>query len=109
MPQKQIELARRPQGIPVMDDFRIKETEIPEAKNGEALVKTLYVSVDPYEGECITPDSRFCTAFIDFDFSVLAFSCRIISIIRKSFFIKFSSDAVHIKAVGRMPDRLGNV
>ncbi|MEC1229243.1 NADP-dependent oxidoreductase, partial [Bacillus paralicheniformis] len=25
-----------------------KETEIPEAKNGEALVKTLYVSVDPY-------------------------------------------------------------
>ncbi|MGL3987275.1 NADP-dependent oxidoreductase [Bacillus paralicheniformis] len=48
MSQKQIELARRPQGIPVMDDFRIKETEIPEAKNGEVLVKTLYVSVDPY-------------------------------------------------------------
>ncbi|MED1740178.1 NADP-dependent oxidoreductase [Bacillus swezeyi] len=48
MLQKQIELARRPQGIPVMEDFRIKETEIPEAKDGEVLVKTLYVSVDPY-------------------------------------------------------------
>ena len=37
MPQKQIELARRPQGIPVMDDFRIKETEIPEAKTVKRL------------------------------------------------------------------------
>ncbi len=48
MLQKQIELARRPQGLPVIDDFRFKETAIPEAKDGEALVKTLYVSVDPY-------------------------------------------------------------
>ena len=38
MSQKQIELARRPQGIPVMDDFRIKETEIPEAKKGPFLL-----------------------------------------------------------------------
>lgn len=52
MSQKQIELARRPQGIPVMDDFRIKETEIPEAKNGEVLVKNaLCLSGPLYEGK----------------------------------------------------------
>ncbi|MGD2407142.1 NADP-dependent oxidoreductase [Bacillus subtilis] len=46
--QQQIQLARRPQGIPVHEDFRFKTIPVPEPKQGEVLVKTLYVSVDPY-------------------------------------------------------------
>ncbi|MFS0665451.1 NADP-dependent oxidoreductase [Bacillus mojavensis] len=46
--QQQIQLARRPQGVPVHEDFRFDTISIPEPRQGEVLVKTLYVSVDPY-------------------------------------------------------------
>ncbi|ARW37931.1 quinone oxidoreductase [Bacillus amyloliquefaciens] len=46
--QQQIQLARRPQGVPVHDDFRFETIAVPEPKDGEVLVKTSYVSVDPY-------------------------------------------------------------
>lgn len=42
--QQQIQLARRPQGIPVHEDFRFETIPVPEPKQGEVLVKTLYVS-----------------------------------------------------------------
>ncbi|MGA8941950.1 MAG: NADP-dependent oxidoreductase [Thermoactinomyces sp.] len=45
---KKILLVRRPQGLPVQDDFRQVVEEIPRPGFGEVLVKTLYVSVDPY-------------------------------------------------------------
>ncbi len=47
MSQK-ILLVRRPQGTPVHGDFRQVEEEIPQPAFGEVLVKTLYLSVDPY-------------------------------------------------------------
>ncbi|WP_416043029.1 NADP-dependent oxidoreductase [Bacillus halotolerans] len=46
--QQQIQLARRPQGVPVHEDFRFETIPVLEPKQGEVLVKTLYVSVDPY-------------------------------------------------------------
>ncbi|MGG1246891.1 NADP-dependent oxidoreductase [Bacillus spizizenii] len=46
--QQQIQLARRPQGVPVHEDFRFETIPVPEPQQGEVLVKTLYVSVDPY-------------------------------------------------------------
>lgn len=46
--QQQIQLARRPQGVPNHEDFRFETISVPEPKQGEVLVKTLYVSVDPY-------------------------------------------------------------
>lgn len=46
--QQQIQLARRPQGVPVHEDFRFETISVPEPRQGEVLVKTLYVSVDPY-------------------------------------------------------------
>jgi len=39
---------KRPEGKPVMDDFRFVEEEIPAVNDGQVLLKTLYVSVDPY-------------------------------------------------------------
>ncbi|MRX74306.1 zinc-binding dehydrogenase [Bacillus lacus] len=45
---KQILLAKRPKGMPGQDDFTFQETEVPSIGEGEVLVKTLYLSVDPY-------------------------------------------------------------
>ncbi len=45
---QQIMLAKRPIGTPTKENFRFVETTIPEPKDGEVLIQTLYVSVDPY-------------------------------------------------------------
>ena len=41
-------LASRPPGMPTAENFRLEETPIPEPGDGEALVRTLWLSVDPY-------------------------------------------------------------
>ncbi|PIC74753.1 NADP-dependent oxidoreductase [Sporosarcina sp. P17b] len=46
--QKEIHLANRPKGLPTMETFNFVEKSIPELKENEVLVRTLYVSVDPY-------------------------------------------------------------
>ncbi|KPL60537.1 NADP-dependent oxidoreductase [Rossellomorea vietnamensis] len=46
--QKQIQLVSRPEGMPVKEDFLYKDVEVPKPSKGEVLVKTLYLSVDPY-------------------------------------------------------------
>ncbi|BCB02402.1 NADP-dependent oxidoreductase [Bacillus sp. KH172YL63] len=46
--QQQIQLISRPEGMPVKEDFLYKEIEVPKPSDGEVLVKTLYLSVDPY-------------------------------------------------------------
>ncbi|WP_419908467.1 NADP-dependent oxidoreductase [Hoeflea sp.] len=45
---RRIVLASRPKGAPTKDNFRLEETEIPEPKEGELLLRTLYLSLDPY-------------------------------------------------------------
>lgn len=45
---KSILLKNRPSGKPSLEDFEIVEEEKPVAKDGEILLKTIYVSVDPY-------------------------------------------------------------
>lgn len=45
---KSIVLKSRPQGTPTLDNFEIKEIEKPQPKDGEVLLKSIYVSVDPY-------------------------------------------------------------
>jgi NADPH-dependent curcumin reductase CurA len=41
-------LVRRPHGWPVPEDFRLVETEVPGPGKGQALVRNLAMSVDPY-------------------------------------------------------------
>jgi leukotriene B4 12-hydroxydehydrogenase/15-oxo-prostaglandin 13-reductase len=41
-------LASRPQGTPTAEQFRFETREIPAPTAGQVLLKTLYVSVDPY-------------------------------------------------------------
>ncbi len=45
---KIILLNKRPSGKPTLDNFKFSTEEIPVAKDGEILLKTIYVSVDPY-------------------------------------------------------------
>jgi NADPH-dependent curcumin reductase CurA len=45
---KVIILNKRPHGKPALSDFKITNEEIPAAKDGAILLKTIYVSVDPY-------------------------------------------------------------
>jgi NADPH-dependent curcumin reductase CurA len=45
---RQILLASRPKGAPSESDFKLVETPVPEPKDGEVLVRALYLSLDPY-------------------------------------------------------------
>ncbi|PRZ12259.1 hypothetical protein CLV36_11524 [Laceyella sediminis] len=45
---QQILLINRPKGMPTEADFKWEEIPIPQPSEGEVLVKTLYLSVDPY-------------------------------------------------------------
>jgi len=45
---RQVLLAARPQGEPKESDFRLVETPVPEPGPGQMLLRTLYLSLDPY-------------------------------------------------------------
>jgi NADPH-dependent curcumin reductase CurA len=45
---RRIVLAQRPNGDPTPADFRLEEVPIPELKEGEILLHTVYLSLDPY-------------------------------------------------------------
>ena len=45
---RRIVLARRPQGEPSSEDFRLESTPVPEAGPGQVLLRTRYLSLDPY-------------------------------------------------------------
>lgn len=44
---KEIVLAEHPKGVPTENTFRLKEIPMPGLKQGQVLLKSLYVSVDP--------------------------------------------------------------
>lgn len=48
MKATQIILASRPKGAPTNDNFKFEEITLPELQEGEALLKPMYISVDPY-------------------------------------------------------------
>jgi NADPH-dependent curcumin reductase CurA len=45
---KQIVLASRPKGVPVLGNFETKNIDLPEIQNNEILLEAMYLSVDPY-------------------------------------------------------------
>ncbi len=48
MQQEQLILKERPNGLPDDETFQYKNVDVPDPGQNEALVKTLYLSVDPY-------------------------------------------------------------
>ncbi len=45
---REIRLASRPTGFPTPENFQLAEVELPALADGQALVRNLYMSVDPY-------------------------------------------------------------
>jgi NADPH-dependent curcumin reductase CurA len=45
---RRIVLASRPQGVPTPANFRLEQTPLPEPGEGQVLLRTLYLSLDPY-------------------------------------------------------------
>ncbi len=44
----EIHLKERPVGMPTIDNFELVEVQIPEPRDGEFLVRNIWMSVDPY-------------------------------------------------------------
>jgi NADPH-dependent curcumin reductase len=45
---RQIVLASRPRGEPTLDNFKLVESDIPQPGPGQMLLRTIYLSLDPY-------------------------------------------------------------
>ena len=45
---QQIVLASRPRGMPTEDNFRLEKADVPVPIDGQVLVRSLYLSLDPY-------------------------------------------------------------
>src|SRR5436190_17920580 len=45
---RQILLKSRPEGAPSLENFELRESAVPEPGEGELLMRTLYLSLDPY-------------------------------------------------------------
>ena len=45
---REIRLASRPNGTPTPDNFELAEVEVPALQDGQVLIKTHWMSVDPY-------------------------------------------------------------
>lgn len=45
---RRIVLAARPEGVPVSENFRLETTPVPEPSEGQLLLRTAYLSLDPY-------------------------------------------------------------
>ncbi len=48
MRNKEIRFASRPAGTPTLDNFNFVDAEVPQPEDGQVLVRTRYISVDPY-------------------------------------------------------------
>jgi len=61
---RQIHLVRRPNGVPVANDFAVVEVDVPDAGEGEVQVQNLLMSVDPYMRPRLTADQPLDVAMI---------------------------------------------
>jgi len=61
---RQIHLVRRPDGVPVVDDFAVVTVDVPDAGDGEVQVQNLLMSVDPYMRPRLTADQPLNVAMI---------------------------------------------
>lgn len=50
-------LAKRPEGVPHTDDFRLEEFALPEIQDGQALIRVDHISVDPGMRSRLSGDS----------------------------------------------------
>ncbi len=57
MKTKQVHLLKRPDNVSI-DDFAVREVELPDLKEGQVLVENLYMSIDPYMRRSMEDDGK---------------------------------------------------
>lgn len=60
---QQVLLVNRPQGLPKLSDFKVVETTIPSPGEGEMLIETLYLSLDPGMRSMMDAGKSYTAAF----------------------------------------------
>ncbi|MDP4172294.1 MAG: NADP-dependent oxidoreductase, partial [Bacillota bacterium] len=63
MKEKQIILNKRPCGFPSEENFELIERDVRDILNGEVLIQTLFISVDPYMRERMSPMKSYIEPF----------------------------------------------
>jgi NADPH-dependent curcumin reductase CurA len=63
MQNKEIRFASRPAGVPTLDNFQTVDTDVPQLNDGDVLVRTLYISVDPYLRGRMRPGRSYVPPF----------------------------------------------
>jgi NADPH:quinone reductase len=63
MQNKQIVFASRPSGMPSAENFKLTDAEVPKPQEGEVLIQTLYLSVDPYMRSRMTDRKSYVDPF----------------------------------------------
>ena len=58
---RQVLLKRRPNGMPVPDDFAIVERPLPEPGESQVLLRGIYLSLDPYMRGRISGQRSYAT------------------------------------------------
>ena len=64
MKNKEIILANRPVGMPQVNDFSVQDCPIPALENGQIMVRTHYLSVDPYMRGRMTENRSYVAPFV---------------------------------------------
>lgn len=60
---REVQLRRRPEGLPSEEDFAIVETAVPDPGPGQMLVRNLWLSVDPYMRGRMTGRDTYVSGF----------------------------------------------
>ncbi len=63
MTNQEIILTNRPLGLPKPDDFRVQDCDVQAVEDGYILVKTVYLSVDPYMRGRMTESRSYIAPF----------------------------------------------
>lgn len=74
----QVQLAKQRDGMPDASDFRTVEGQIPRPAPGQLLVRTIYLSLDPYVRKAIRGDHPGHTALVEGDVIYGRSVCRVI-------------------------------
>lgn len=53
MKNVRVVLKRRPPGVPTANDFGVEQAPLPKIAEGEVLIETLFLSLDPYMGSAV--------------------------------------------------------
>lgn len=74
----QVQLAKQRDGLPELSDFRVAEAPIQRPAPGQLLVRTVYLSLDPYVRKAIRGDHPGHTALVEGDVIYGRSVCRVV-------------------------------